>query len=83
MCQWAGATAELEVFNLFSGHLRQEGLNRLQRHQQRQGLVPDMLVMVPPMPELVREEDIEGGENQPRRRGRANPGRQREQEGAA
>ena len=42
-----------------------------------------MLVMVPPMPELVREEDIEGGENQRRRRGRANPGRQREQEGAA
>ena len=42
-----------------------------------------MLVMVPHMPEPVREEDIEGGENQPRRRGRANPGRQREQEGAA
>ena len=83
MCQWAGATAELEVFNLFSGHLRQEGLNRLQSHQQRQGLVPDMMVMVPPMPEPVRNEEVEGGENQVRGRRRANMGRQGEQEVAS
>ena len=70
MCQWAGTTAELEVFNLFSGQLRQEGLNRLQCHQQRQGLVPDMRVMVPPMPDQVREvEDDQEGEG-PQRRGR-------------
>ena len=50
-CDWAGVQCNLEVFNLFSGHLRQEGLSRLQLYTQRQGLVPDMRIMVPPMPE--------------------------------
>ena len=51
MCTWAGVQCELEVFNLFSAGLRQEGLSRLERYQQRQGLVPDMRVKVPRMPE--------------------------------
>ena len=38
---------DLEVFNLFAGRIRQEGLSRLERYQQRQGLVPDMRVSVP------------------------------------
>ena len=33
--------------DLFAGHIRQEGLSRLERHQQRQGLVPDMRISVP------------------------------------
>ena len=56
MCQWAGVTCNHEVFNLFSGHVRQEGLNRLQQHQQCQGLVPDARIMVPLVPE-----GVEGG----------------------
>ena len=47
MCTWAGVQCELEVFNLFSAGLRQEGLSRLERYQQRQGLVPDIRVTVP------------------------------------
>ena len=35
MCRWAGLPAEMEVFNFFSGLLRQEGLSRLEQHQQR------------------------------------------------
>ena len=46
MCMWAGLPAEMEVFNLFSGLLRQEGLSRLEQHQQRQGLVPDMRIQM-------------------------------------
>ena len=59
MCTWAGVKCDLEVFNLFSAGLRQEGLNRLERHQQRQGLVPDMRIRVPKMPESLRSR--EGG----------------------
>ena len=51
MCTWAGVECQLEVFNLFSASLRQEGLNRLEKHQQRQGLVPDMRIKVPKLPE--------------------------------
>ena len=47
MCCWAGVQCDLEVFNLFAGHISQEGLSRLERHQQRQGLVPDMRISVP------------------------------------
>ena len=42
---------QLEVFNLFSASIRQEGLHILERYQQRQGLVPDMRIRVPKMPE--------------------------------
>ena len=47
MCLWAGVPCDLEVFNLFSAALRQEGLNRLEQYQQRQGLVPDARIKVP------------------------------------
>ena len=45
---------EVEVFNLFAAGLRQEGLSRLEKYQQRQGLVPDMRIKVPRMPEPLR-----------------------------
>ena len=57
MCTWASVKCDLEVFNLFSAGLRQEGLNRLERHQQRQGLVPDMRIRVPKMPESLRSRE--------------------------
>ena len=41
MLQWAGVRAECEVFNEFAGLIPQQGLNRIQRGQRRQGLVPD------------------------------------------
>ena len=47
-CMWAGVAAEMEVFNLFSGLVRQEGLSRLERAKQRQGLVPDLRIAVAP-----------------------------------
>ena len=47
MCLWAGVTCDLEVFNLFSRELRQEGLSRLEQYQQRQGLVPDARIKMP------------------------------------
>ena len=36
----------MEVFNLFAALIRQEGLSRLERIQQRQGLAPDMRIAV-------------------------------------
>ena len=45
---WAGVPAEMEVFNLFSGLVRQEGLSRLERAQQRQSLVPDLRIAIQP-----------------------------------
>ena len=54
MCAWAGVKSELEVFNLFSATLRQEGLSRLDKFKQRQGLVPDMRITVPRMPEPLQ-----------------------------
>ena len=47
-CMWAGVSAEMEVFNLFSGHVRQEGLSRLEKAKQRQSLVPDLRIAVQP-----------------------------------
>ena len=47
MCLWAGVNMEMEVFNLFSGVVRQEGLSRLQRAEQR--LVPELRITVPPL----------------------------------
>ena len=47
LCMWAGVPAEMEVFNLFSGIIQQEGLSRLEKAQQRQGLVPDMRITLP------------------------------------
>ena len=53
---WAGVPAEMEVFNLFSGLVRQEGLSRLERAQQRQGLVPDLRIAIPP--QAVAEAEV-------------------------
>ena len=47
-CMWAGVPAEMEVFNLFSGLVRQEGLSRMERAQQRQSLVPDLRIAISP-----------------------------------
>ena len=38
---------ELEVLNLFSGAMHQNGLSRAEMHRQYQGLVPDMRVTLP------------------------------------
>ena len=47
-CMWAGVPAEMEVFNLFSGLVRQEGLSRIEAAQQRQSLVPDLRIAIQP-----------------------------------
>ena len=46
---WGGVEAEVEVFNLFSGSVRQEGLSRIEQARQRQTLVPDLRISVPPL----------------------------------
>ena len=48
-CMWAGVPAEREVFNLFSGAVRQQGLSRLEAARQRQSLVPDLRIAVQPL----------------------------------
>ena len=45
--RWAGVDLKCEVFNLFSGLIPQQGLNRMEKGRKRQGLVPDFLVRVP------------------------------------
>ena len=47
LCMWAGVRADMEVFNLFSHLIPQEGLSRLERHRQRQGLIPDLRIVLP------------------------------------
>ena len=47
-CMWAGVPAEMEVFNLFSGLIRQNGISRMERAQQRQSLVPDLRIAISP-----------------------------------
>ena len=44
LLQWAGVNAECEVFNAFADVIPQQGLNRIERGQRRQGLVPDFRV---------------------------------------
>ena len=44
LCMWAGLPCELEVFNIFSRHIPQQGLSRIDRHRDRQGMVPDMRI---------------------------------------
>ena len=41
---WSNMRATCEVFGLFSNLIPQEGLNRLERGRQRQGMVPDFLL---------------------------------------
>ena len=53
---WAGVPAEMEVFNLFSGLVRQEGLSRMEQAQQRQSLVPDLRIAI--QPQAVADEEV-------------------------
>ena len=48
--------AEVKVFNLFSGLVRQEGLSRIERAQQRQSLVPDLRIAI--QPQAVADEEV-------------------------
>ena len=47
MCQWAGLPCDMEVFNLFSGVIPQEGLNRMERGRKVQSIVPDLRISIP------------------------------------
>ena len=44
LCLWAGLPCELEVFNLFSRHIQQAGLSRIDKARDRQGMVPDFKI---------------------------------------
>ena len=44
LCQCSGLQSEVEVFNLFSRHIPQAGLSRIDKDRDRQGLVPDMRI---------------------------------------
>ena len=46
LCIWAGVPCELEVFNLFSGQLPQQGLARIDSNRDRQAMVPDMKITI-------------------------------------
>ena len=46
----------MEVFNLFSGLVRQEGLSRMERAHQRQSLVPDLRIAILPQADLLPQE---------------------------
>ena len=58
-CMWAGVPCEREVFNLFSGVVRQEGLSRMEKAKQRQSLVPDLRIAVKPL--AVTEAEVARG----------------------
>ena len=45
LCLWAGLPSDMEVFNLFSRHIPQEGLARIESNRQRQGMIPDLRVV--------------------------------------
>ena len=47
LMRWGGVDVQCEVFNLFSAHIPQEGLSRLERGRKIQGMVPDFLLRVP------------------------------------
>ena len=47
LCQWAGLPVEMEVFNLFSRFIPQQGLSRIEKGRQRQGMVPDFKIVIP------------------------------------
>ena len=47
LCVWAGLRVELEVFNLFSREIPQQGLARIDSARQRQSMVPDMKITLP------------------------------------
>ena len=47
LCLWAGLPVDMEVFNLFSRFIPQEGLARIESHRQRKGLIPDLKIVFP------------------------------------
>jgi hypothetical protein len=47
LCMWVGIPVEMEVFNLFSGLIPQQGLARIERDRQRQSMVPDFRITLP------------------------------------
>ena len=47
LCNWAGLPVEMEVFNLFSRLIPQQGLARIEKGRQRQGMVPDFKIVIP------------------------------------
>ena len=51
LCVWSGVKVDMEVFNLFSRYIPQEGLSRINSHRQRQGLIPDLRILLPVGPE--------------------------------
>ena len=44
LCMWAGLPCEQEVFNIFSRHIPQAGLSRIDKARDRQGMVPDFKI---------------------------------------
>ena len=44
LCQRASLPCEVEFFNLFSRYIPQQGLSRLEKDRDRQGLVPDLKI---------------------------------------
>ena len=46
-CRWAGMGCEVEVHNLFSGLIQQQGLSRAEKARQYQGIVPDLRIKMP------------------------------------
>jgi hypothetical protein len=46
-CQWAGLQSTIEVFNLFAGEVRQEGLSRAESNRTLQAMVPDLAITMP------------------------------------
>ena len=44
LCLWAGLPVEMEVFNIFSRHIPQQGLATIDRDRQRQAMVPDLKI---------------------------------------
>ena len=47
LMMWSSMPSTCEVFGLFSHLIPQEGLNRLERGRERQGMVPDFLIELP------------------------------------
>ena len=47
LCIWAGLPVEMEVFNLFSRLIPQQGLARIDMFRQRQAMVPDFRIVLP------------------------------------
>ena len=47
LCKWAGLPAEMEVYNLFSRLIPQQGLTRYERNRKRQAIIPELHIVIP------------------------------------